>query len=333
MKICICGGGALGHVCTAVFASQGHEVSVLTNHPVEWEKHIETTDPFGRTIIGKVYRVSDNPLVVSQGVDLFLLCVPGGLLEGELKKIKPFVKRETAVGAIVSSTGFFFFAHEILGNDVCLFGFQRTPFIARVVEYGSKANLLGYKKQVAIAVENIPDCEGFRKQIERLFITPVVLLDTFYEASLTNSNPILHTGRLYSLWKDWNGMSYEHCILFYREWTEEAAQVIIDMDREFQSLLEILPMNARAVPSLLDYYESEDARSLADKLRTIEAFQTIQAPMVKTDKGWLPDFRSHYFTEDFPYGLRFIIDLAHQYGLATPLMDEVYNWGISHVCS
>ena len=37
MKICICGGGALGHVCTAVFASQGHEVSVLTNHPVEWE--------------------------------------------------------------------------------------------------------------------------------------------------------------------------------------------------------------------------------------------------------------------------------------------------------
>lgn len=46
MKICICGGGALGHVCTAVFASQGHEVSVLTNHPVEWEKHIETIDPF-----------------------------------------------------------------------------------------------------------------------------------------------------------------------------------------------------------------------------------------------------------------------------------------------
>ena len=88
-------------------------------------------------------------------------------------------------------------------------------------------------------------------------------------------------------------------------------------------------MNQGAVPSLLDYYESTDAKSLAAKLSSIKAFETIKAPMKETKKGWIPDFESRYFTEDFPFGLRFIVDLARKNGVDTPKIDVVYEWGMS----
>ena len=53
--------------------------------------------------------------------------------------------------------------------------------------------------------------------------------------------------------------------------------------------------------------------------------------MKETDKGWIPDFGSRYFTEDFPFGLFYIKKLAEKYGISTPVIDKVYNWGMSKI--
>jgi hypothetical protein len=245
-----------------------------------------------------------------------------------LQQIKPWLKEGAVVGSLVSSTGFFFQAHKILSERVGLFGFQRTPFIARVEQYGHSARLLGYKNEVAIAVENVADAEHFRQMVERLFITPTVLRSNYYEVSLTNSNPILHTGRLYGMWSNWSGEVYDHNILFYKEWTDMASECIMAMDDEFMMLLDKLPVEKGSIPRLLDYYESYDAASLTHKISNIAAFQTITSPMKEVEGGWIPDFESRYFTEDFPYGLRFIKELAQEYNIDTPTIDKVYNWGM-----
>lgn len=329
-KITICGGGSLGHICLGFLSSQDCvSVSLLTNHPEKWNKEIVVTDINGKTFNGKIDKISSDPAEVIPNADIVLFCLPGFLIKKTLEQIKPFLTEKSIVGTIVSSTGFFFFAHEVLGESAKVFGFQRVPFIARVVEYGKTANLLGYKNSLNIAIENIEDAENFRSFIEKIFNTPVKTLGSFYEACLTNSNPILHTGRLYSMWRNWDGKAYEHCILFYKEWTEDAAQWLIDMDAEFMELLKTLPMNPKAVPPLLEYYESTDAKSLAQKLSSIKAFETIKAPMKEIDNGWIPDFESRYFTEDFPFGLRFIVELARKQNVPTPKIDEVYNWGLS----
>ena len=331
-KITICGGGSLGHVCLGFLSSQdNYSVSLLTNHPEKWDKNIIVTDINGKQFQGTIEKLSSNPQDVIPGADVVLFCLPGFLIKQTLEQIKPFLSPDTYVGSIVSSTGFFFFAHEVLGTNAKVFGFQRVPFIARVVEYGSRANLLGYKASLNIAVENSDNTEDFRQFIEKAFNTPVNLLQSFYEACLTNSNPILHTGRLYSMWHEWNGVPYDHCILFYKEWTEDAAQWLIDMDAEFMQLLRKLPMNPKAVPPLLEYYESSDAKSLAAKLSSIKAFETIKAPMKEMGSGWIPDFESRYFTEDFPFGLRFIVELAREYRVETPKIDTVYSWGLSKI--
>ncbi len=322
----------MGHVCAAVASTHPSiSVSMLTGKPHLWCSDIKATDPDGKVYHGHLEHISSNPKDIIPEADIVLLCLPGYMIESTLRRIAPHLGSDTCVGSIVASTGFFFQAHSILSKSTALFGFQRVPFISRVVKYGHSANLLGYKKELSIAIENCPKKELLRSSLEQAFNTPVTLLDSFYEASLSNSNPILHTGRLYSMWHSWNGTPYDHQILFYREWDIDSAQTLIDMDAEFMSLLDKLPVRQGAIPPLLEYYESTDAASLAAKIKTIPAFQTITAPMKETESGWIPDYGSRYFTEDFPFGLRYIKETAVEHHVSTPVIDRVLSWGLS-VC-
>lgn len=328
-RICICGGGSLAHVCAGVLSSQPHvEVNILTRKPAKWSHQIEVADQDNKVYKGNICIISDNAEEALRDCNIVLLCLPGFAIERILESIKTYVGN-AVVGSIVCSTGFFFAAHRVLGEDARLFGFQRVPFIARTVEYGRSANLLGYKPQLAIAIENVENKENFRQLVETLWMTPTKLLSSHYEASLTNSNPILHTGRLYSMWKDWDGEVYDHNILFYKEWTNEASQILIEMDAEFMQLLDVLPVTKGVIASLLEYYESHDAESLTKKISSIQAFQNITSPMKEVDGGWIPDFDSRYFTEDFPYGLKFIIELAKDKNINCPNLNKVFDWGIS----
>ena len=332
-KVCICGGGNLGHVVTGFLAANGDcEVSLLTRHPERWQQQLEITTPNGEVLKGCIKAISSNPADVVSHADIVLLCLPGFSISDVLKQIAPALTTETAVGSIVCSTGFFFEAFKILPSQTPLFGFQRVPFISRLKEYGRSADLLGYKPNLNIAIENTNEKEALRAVIENLFKVPVKLLSSYYEVSLTNSNPLLHPSRLYSLWKDWHeGVVFPKESLFYEEWTIEASNYLIKMDEEFQQLLDVLPITKGSIPTILDYYESTDAVSLTNKLQSIQAFKGIKSPMKKVEGGFIPDFRSRYFTEDFPYGLQIVQNQARQHGISTPMIDEILNWGMNQI--
>ena len=332
-RICLCGGGSLGHVIAAWLSAKGTaEVSILTGSPDRWNKEINVFLPESEVLTGRLTSVSGNPEEVISDADVVLFCYPGFMIASELERIKPFLKQDAYVGSVFSSTGFFFEALRILSPSQPLWGFQRVPFICRVQEYGSSARLLGYKPCYHIAVENVPDEQKrkFADIISEWFERPVHLLKNYYEASLTNSNPLLHTSRLYTMFgRENEGRVYPRMINFYEDWTVEAADVLIKMDREFFELLKVLPVTEGYLPPILEYYESHDAQSLAAKLSSIAGFKGITSPMIQTEEGWIPDFKSRYFTEDFPYGLKYIWQLAHTYNISTPVIDEVYQWGIS----
>ena len=334
MKITICGGGNLGHVCAGVLGSTSdNEVSLLTGHPERWRDHVEVIDPDCNHFLGRINRVSAVPAEVIPDADIVLVCLPGFAIQNSLMSIAPYLKRETWVGSVVSSTGFFFEAMKILPIEQVLFGFQRVPFISRIIEYGRKAELKGYKKKLGLAVENTQFKENVRQTIENLFTTPTVLLDSYYSVSLSNSNPLLHTARLYGLWRDWHsGLAYNHQPLFYADWTLEDSELLIKMDEEFMSLLDIIGVKQGEILSILDYYESVDAESLTRKIRNIPAFQGILSPMVINQRGtYEPDFTSRYFTEDFPFGLAFVHRMTHEKGIPSPTIDMIYEWGMKMI--
>ena len=332
MKICICGGGNLGHVTAGFLSSQDDlQVSLLTTKPERWAKYLEVVDVNGKTFKGKLDRISSDPKDVIPGVDIVLVCLPGFAIHEELCNIAPYLDNKTWVGTVVSSTGFFFEAMNVLPKNQPLFGFQRVPFISRVINYGHVAELKGYKESLSVAVEQTDKKEEVRATLEKLFMTTTKLLDSYYEVSLSNSNPLLHTARLYTMWKDWKpGMSYDRNPEFYCDWTVEAAELLIAMDEEFQALLKKIGLKEGAIPPVLKYYESTDAESLTRKLRSIPAFKGILSPMVLNKFGkYEPDFNSRYFIEDFPFGMRFIVETAEIYKQDVPTILKVYKWGLS----
>lgn len=328
MKICISGGGNLGHVVSGYLGAKTNvNVGILTRHSERWTKQLEITLPDGSYVKGDLAVVTKEPQDIIPQADIVLLCLPGMYIRNEIEEIEPYLKPTTIVGSIVSSTGFFFQTHELIPSQPT-FGFQRVPFIARTEEYGHKAHLLGFKNSLNVVIENYADVEGLRSTLEHLFDTPVNLLDSFYEVSLSNSNPLLHTSRLYTMWKDWHeGIYYPKQCLFYEDWTVEAAQLYIDMDNEFQTLLRKLGVKDGAIPPVLKYYESHDAESLCNKIRSIAAFKGIKSPMIETANGWIPDTHSRYFTEDFGYGLKYIYQLAKEKKVLSPNTIEVFKWG------
>ena len=196
-RVCICGGGNLGHVVTGFLAIHGDcEVSLLTRHPERWQRQLTIRMPEGDTRQGEISVITSRPAEVIPTADIVLLCLPGFSICEELQLIRPFLRTGTAVGSIVSSTGFFFEALELLPTTTPLFGFQRVPFIARTTAYGQAAALLGYKPSLNVAIEQIADKARLCSTLEQLFHTPTTLMQSYYEVSLTNSNPILHPSRL-----------------------------------------------------------------------------------------------------------------------------------------
>ena len=328
MKICICGGGNLGHVCAGFLANRGHEVSILTTKPERWNTELKIVAP-DKTFTGELALVTSKPEEVIPQAEMILVCLPGFAFHEELVKIKPHLSHGVTICSVVSSTGFFFEAFKVLPPDIPLFGFQRVPFISRIIEYGKEAELKGYKETLHVAIENTSEKEPIRKELEKLFEKPVSIADSYYEVSLSNSNPLLHPSRLYTMWKDWQPeIVYPRNPQFYAEWTTEASTLLLKMDEEFQQLLKALCLKPGCIPTILDYYESTDAVSLTQKLHDIKAFQGIPSPMKEVEGGWIPDFSSRYFTEDFPYGMRFIVEIAHEKNVEIPTIEEVYHWGL-----
>lgn len=331
MNITICGGGNLGHVTAGFFSAQEEQkVSLLTTHPDQWSSQLEIIDNKGKVYRGHLDVVSAQPNDVIPNADLVLVCLPGFAIHDVLCKIAPFLNSKTWVGTVVSSTGFFFEAFKLFPNTQPLFGLQRVPFISRIINYGHVAELKGYKESLSVAVEQIEDKENVRSVLENLFKTPTHLLDSYYEVSLSNSNPLLHTARLYTMWKDWkSGIVYDINPEFYSDWTIESAELLIAMDEEFQFLLRKIGLKEGSIPSVLCYYESKDAESLTNKLHSIPAFRGITSPMKINKFGkYEPDFSSRYFREDFPYGMRYIVETANKYNLHLPKIERVYKWGM-----
>lgn len=331
-RICICGGGNLAHVVGGYLSAKPDcEVRLLTRHPERWQqdRSLQLTDINGRSFDSTFAVLSSDPAQTVAGADMVLLCLPGFAIAQVLESVKNHISAHTLVGSILSSTGFFLMAQKILPERAGLFGFQRVPFIARINEYGKSASLLGYKPSLAFATINVINPQELGNTLSQLFEVPVTWLDNYLKVTLTNSNPLLHPCRLYGIFGK-GKTEFDRPILFYEEWDNLSSQTLIDCDAEFRHLLDRLGITGQEIVPILDYYESHDAQSLTDKIRSIQAFKGLTAPMIRTGNGkYGPDWQNRYFTEDIPYGLLIIKAFACKYCIDTPTIDRVLEWAQS----
>lgn len=160
-----------------------------------------------------------------------------------------------------------------------------------------------------------------------IFDMPCKSLPNYLSVTLTPSNPIFHTSRLYSIFKDWHeGITYPRNILFHEEWNNEASEIMIACDNELQSLCNKIPLDLSSVESLQDYYESHFPREMTNKIRSIKAFKGLKSPMIEIENRWIPDWNSRYFIADFNYGLKVIKDISDLFAVPTPTIYMLWQW-------
>ncbi len=332
MRITVIGGGNIGTLMAAEMASRGNQVTVYTTKLEKWNKIIDVYDADENHLItGELYSVTEDVKEAVQGAELIWITVPAQTFNDTAKKILPYVKENQLIGIVPGSGGAEFAFYPLLQKGCILFGLQRVHSIARLKEYGKSVYMLGRKSELQIGA--IPRGETARISdiVYDLFKIPCVELPNYLCVTLTPSNPILHTTRLYSMFKNYeDGKHYSRNFLFYEEWTDNSSSMLFACDEELQRLCEVIPLELSNVKSLKEHYESETVEALTEKIKSIKAFKGLTSPMKMVDKDlFVPDFESRYFTADFAFGLKIILDLCNLFNVDAPNIKHIWEWYLS----
>lgn len=328
MNVTIIGGGNIGTLMAAEIAKAGHDVSIYTNKIKDWNTTIEVADNKNNLLYeAPIKQITDDLKEALTHTDMIFITYPAFKFDELAKKMVKLVNGNEAIGIIPGSGGAEFAFKPLLEKGCTLFGFQRVHSIARLKEYGKRVLMLGRKPDISIASIPSAAAEKISNILMDIFKIPCNILPNYLNLTLTPSNPILHTTRLYTMFKEWRkGIIYNKNILFYEEWTDEASDMLIKCDNEVQSLCNKIPLDLSMVKSLKEHYESYDIKAMTKKISGIEAFKGLTSPMKEKDGGYIPDFESRYFTADFPFGLKIIKDMAELFELETPYIDIVWKW-------
>lgn len=328
MNVCVVGGGNIGTVLLGDIAFRNHTVNLLTGKPEKWSYEIQVIDLENHSAVqGKINKISDDMALLSEA-DVILSTLPSNIFRRKIKEYAHYITPHTYIGIVPGSGGCEFCCQELIKKDCVLFGFQRVHSIARVKEYGKSVYVTSRKPEIQIGAIPRSRTKEVCEVIKELLGVPVRALDNYLAVTLTPSNPILHTTRLYSMFRDYKeGIVYDRNMQFYSEWTDEASQMLIDCDRELQIICgRFEKINLQEVVSLKKHYGVNNTCEMTNKIKSIPAFQNILSPMEEKGTGFIPDRKSRYFQEDFPYGLCIIKAFGLIAGVDTPNIDIVLKW-------
>ena len=327
MNITIVGGGNVGTQFAVHCAEKGHNVTIFTSKPNAFSNELFIVDE-ENTVLRRGEARATNDAAIFSEADLIFVTTPSFMAEQVAEQIIPRVRSGTLIGFIPGTGGMECVFRSAVERGCILFGLQRVPSVARLKEYGRTVCAVGYRDKLHVSAIPFQATERCRIIVEDLLSMPCAALPCYLNLTLTPSNPILHTTRLRTLFKDYHKEKiYSRVPLFYEEWDNESAERVFACDDEVQQLCKSLSeYDLSAVKSLKEHYESNTPDTLTQKIRSIVSFRGILTPMVTVDGGYVPDFNSRYFTADFPYGLAILRQISAYLGVKTPAMDDVYGW-------
>ena len=336
-NICIIGAGNIGHYLMALIGqNEDVNVLVLTSNADGFTGIVESTNVNnGEVTTGRVAKASTDPAEVIPQSDIIIFTTPSNAYRQYLDLIYPHTAEGTLLGFIPGSGGVEFLARDfVLNKHCCIFGAQRVPSGTKVIVRGQKVNSLGNRKDMRFAAIPNSITPDICRQFKELIGIDTIEEPNYLSVTLTPSNPILHTSRLYGLFHAYEeGMTWDEHLAFYKNWDEFSAEVLISCDAEEQRCMrKMSAFDLTGVKSLIEHYEidtmpgANDIERMTNKLRVLP-FLKDYAPMVETADGkFIPALGSRYFHEDFPYGLAIIRSFCEVCGTPAPMIDTVLHW-------
>lgn len=329
MNITIVGAGNIGTQLAVHCAAKSHNVIIFSAKHEQISKNLRITDECGKTFLsGDINCATFDPVLAFSDADLVFVTVPAFCMQKTADVITPHLKRGAKICLVPGSGGGEFAFKTALDKGCVIFGLQRVPSVARLTEYGKSVCATGYRDQMFVAALPSHFGEECAKIIQDIVGIPCETMSNYLNLTLTPSNPILHTTRLKTIFKDYKpGVYYDKLPLFYEEWNDETSELLLKCDAEVQNICRALDcFDLSYVKSLKEHYGSENAQALTRKITSISSFKGLKTPSVETENGFLPDFYSRYFTADFSYGLIILIQIADFLNVNADNMKQTMDW-------
>lgn len=328
MKITIIGGGNLGLFLAVLFSQNSRYSIFLYSKTKRLDKNIsmlnevENKKYYAKNlIINNSYNknISDSQYI--------FITYPSFLLEECLINISKWLKPNTIVVIIPGTGGSELLSNYIIQKKCILIGMQRVPAICRYDNSNNIVYVTSVKPEIFIT--SIPVKKEYKciADFSRLFQVKISVINNYAGIAFTNSNPLLHTTRLYSMFKNATlNKKYKYKKKFYKTWNDETSKLLIQCDKEMSKIVKRITNGSYKNKTVLEHYEVKDFVSLTHKIRGIKAFENIYAPMLKKDDKYIIDWNSRYFKEDFLYGLCIIKGYGLICQIETPIIDKIIKW-------
>ena len=328
MNVTVAGGGNIGTLLAAHAADKGHRVTVFSSRPESFSDTLSVISPEGKTVVsGKIAGASNDPAGAFSGAELVLVTLPAFAMESLSEKIEPFANEKMFICLVPGTGGGECAFRRCAEKGAVIFGIQRVPAIARLIEYGRSVCGSGYRGRLTGASLDPSRTEECCALVGGIMDMPCDPLPNYLNITMTPSNPILHTCRLYSMFRDYGeGVTYPRVPLFYEDWDDFTSRLIFRCDSELLATCKGLGMELSGVRPLQEHYESPTPEAMTRKISSIPAFKGLTTRMLSKDGGFIPDLGSRYFTADFPYGLSILVQLSELAGTEAPTMRTVLGW-------
>lgn len=329
MKITIVGGGNIGTQFAVHCAEKKHDVTVYTSAPDLFSDMLSTVDELGNvTHEGRIACATKDPEKAFAEADYIIITLPSTMMDSIAETIYQYSSKEAVIGVVPGNGGSECAFKRCIERGNAFFEIERVPAIARLVQKGKTVRSTGYRNELHIVATPSENTGEICDVISSIFEIPCRPISNYLNLTLTPSNPIVHTTRLYTLFRDYKeGVTYESVPLFYEGWDDASSEMLLSCDEEVQKICKALPeIDLSSVKSLKDYYESYTVSDMTKKISGIPAFKGLSTPAVKVDGGYIPDLHSRFFTADFSYGLTLIKHVADFAGVSVPNIDKVMQW-------
>lgn len=356
-RILVCGGGNGAH-CLAVTAAalknvEVHIMTLFKDEAKRWSDivgeggisaEVTTSDGKKSEVTGKPRLITNNPEEAMEGVDAVFFVVPAFAHQQYFDAILKYIKPNTIIVGMPSQAGFEFQAFKSLKSvsTYAIISMESLPWACRVVEFGKRVQLLGYKDVLGVSVVSAGKGNYKMPPLEyaQAILGPKPHLELIQNYLAVNlmAKSIVHPPILYGKWKDWDGKPLEEAPLFYQgiddiqeslltKVSDEVLETAAEINRQRKDL------DMTKVIHIYDWYkvyykdQISDNSSLQACMKTNSAYDGLIHPMKRVEGGLVPDFNYRYLSEDIPFGLVVIKGIAECVGVKTPTMDTVIAWG------
>ncbi len=317
-KILICGMGAIGHSIAATIKAD--QIDVLVSKKREMDVVYSEQLQMGN----KINQVFTYETIGEINYDMVILTLPYRFKIAVMSKLLPKISKRTTIVIVPANQGILsYLPAEIYEYKLVLF--ERVPHISRVKEYGKLVNIYGTKSKMNLSLLN----GASQNEVVETFccLEEVIIHENAIDISLITSNAVIHSARIYNLFK--NDDNFAKDVRFYFDWTDTDSELFIELETEILQLIKVIE---NKVGIEIDYYDmlthfgvdvkNPKSNELTANIQNDESFK----PIIFRAENKSDLAQNRYVVDDMLIGIDFYLALAEKYQVELPTFMKLNDW-------